>query len=180
MTAQCCTLCLSVKCYYYYYYIVLLFVFRVHTHFDFQELNKFPRQKHFGKSRRIQDSGFIPELLLLWQPSYSVTVRSLAAWKIAPRVRERMPAYILGVFLLKNMLIILSTDFSRPGNINFKIPGLFQVFHDRTNPVYFYMNKTHFLERCGELYAYQNCQSKRYLSNKLAKGKRCVYSPTFI
>jgi len=25
-------------------------------------------------------------------------------------------------------------DFSRPGNDHFKIPGLFQVFHDRTNP----------------------------------------------
>jgi len=25
-------------------------------------------------------------------------------------------------------------DFSRPGNNRFKIPGLFQVFHDRTNP----------------------------------------------
>jgi len=29
-------------------------------------------------------------------------------------------------------------DFSRPGNDHFKIPWLFQVFHDRTNPAWSY------------------------------------------
>jgi len=40
-----------------------------------------------------------PELLLLWPPNFSVKVRSLASGEIAPPVSERMPAYILSIFL---------------------------------------------------------------------------------
>jgi len=34
----------------------------------------------------------------------------------------------------KTLGIFSPQDFSRPGNNYLKIPGLFQVFHDRTNP----------------------------------------------
>jgi len=73
---------------------------------------------------------------------------------------ERTPAYILSIFLLKkhinyfklgvNEHVIITFpwlfqnfydlsflhDFSRPGNDRYKIPWLFQVFQDRTNPVH--------------------------------------------
>jgi len=73
--------------------------------------------------------------------------------------KEPVPAYILSVFLLKTYelfqtqrkwtcgyneismifpkllwFFFFPTDFSRPGNNHFKIPGLFQVFHDRRDP----------------------------------------------
>jgi len=36
----------------------------------------------------------------------------------------------------KTFMICFFHNFSRTGNDHFKIPGLFQVFHDRTNPAY--------------------------------------------
>jgi len=73
---------------------------------------------------------------------FSMTLNQISTTKLKSRYKHeqfRKCCRFLSVttfpWLLQNFYdLSFFHDFSRPGNYHFKIPWLFQVFHDRTNP----------------------------------------------